>query len=127
MKWILPLAAVLGCLSVALAAYFRHAGGGDVSGSLDIALRYHQLYSIVLLVLGLAVLHMDHAAWRKVMAVSAALFSAGIIIFSGSLYIAHLTGSNQYGMATPLGGVMLMAGWLAAGFLPFASRGAKSV
>jgi uncharacterized membrane protein YgdD (TMEM256/DUF423 family) len=47
------------------------------------------------------------------------LFSAGIVLFSGSLYVLALTGQRWIGMLTPLGGVALLAGWacLAAGSL----------
>jgi uncharacterized membrane protein YgdD (TMEM256/DUF423 family) len=44
--------------------------------------------------------------------VSGALFTVGIIVFSGSLYALSLTGTRLWGAVTPLGGVCLLAGWL---------------
>lgn len=39
------------------------------------------------------------------------LFLAGALIFSGSLYALAATGLRAFGAATPVGGVLLMAGW----------------
>ncbi len=41
------------------------------------------------------------------------LFVAGVLVFSGSLYLLVLTGQRWLGAVTPLGGVALLAGWLA--------------
>jgi uncharacterized membrane protein YgdD (TMEM256/DUF423 family) len=43
-------------------------------------------------------------------------FAAGVLIFSGSLYLLALTDVRWLGAITPLGGVSLLAGWLALGF-----------
>jgi uncharacterized membrane protein YgdD (TMEM256/DUF423 family) len=40
------------------------------------------------------------------------LFLAGIVVFSGSLYLLSLTGQRWLGAITPLGGVAFMLGWL---------------
>lgn len=40
------------------------------------------------------------------------LFVAGIVIFSGSLYLLALTGIRWLGAVTPLGGVAFLAGWV---------------
>jgi uncharacterized membrane protein YgdD (TMEM256/DUF423 family) len=39
-------------------------------------------------------------------------FSAGIILFSGSLFILSVTGIKILGAITPIGGVFFIAGWL---------------
>jgi len=39
------------------------------------------------------------------------LFTAGIVLFSGSLYALALTGVTVLGAITPLGGLALLAGW----------------
>ena len=41
------------------------------------------------------------------------LFVAGTVIFSGSLYLLALTGTRAFGAVTPLGGLTLLASWLA--------------
>ena len=40
------------------------------------------------------------------------LFIAGIVIFSGSLYLLALTNIKQLGAITPLGGLCFLAGWV---------------
>jgi uncharacterized membrane protein YgdD (TMEM256/DUF423 family) len=40
-----------------------------------------------------------------------ACFAAGIVIFSGSLYILAVTNVTKWGMITPIGGVLLLVGW----------------
>lgn len=41
-----------------------------------------------------------------------ALLAAGVLIFSGSLYLMALTGARWLGAVTPVGGVAMIAGWL---------------
>ena len=40
------------------------------------------------------------------------LWTAGTLLFSGSLYAMALTGVRSLGMITPLGGVLMIGGWL---------------
>jgi uncharacterized membrane protein YgdD (TMEM256/DUF423 family) len=42
------------------------------------------------------------------------LFVAGSLLFSGSLFMLALTGVRWLGAITPIGGVCLLLGWLAA-------------
>jgi uncharacterized membrane protein YgdD (TMEM256/DUF423 family) len=44
------------------------------------------------------------------------LFTAGIVIFAGTLYAMALGGPRWLGAVTPIGGVSLIVGWLALGF-----------
>ncbi|MBI5597700.1 MAG: DUF423 domain-containing protein [Elusimicrobia bacterium] len=38
-------------------------------------------------------------------------FLAGILLFSGSLYLLSLTGARKLGIVTPFGGVLFLVGW----------------
>ena len=38
-------------------------------------------------------------------------FLAGIVLFSGSLYVISLSGMRKLGIITPLGGIFFLAGW----------------
>ena len=50
--------------------------------------------------------------WQtRALTVSAALFTLGTVLFSGSLYILALTGIGIFGAIAPIGGISLMAGW----------------
>ena len=44
-------------------------------------------------------------------ALAGRLFIAGIVLFSGSLYVLTLAGQRWMGAVTPLGGVAMIAGW----------------
>jgi uncharacterized membrane protein YgdD (TMEM256/DUF423 family) len=41
------------------------------------------------------------------------LFTAGILVFSGSLYLLALTGARWWGAVTPVGGLCFLLGWIA--------------
>jgi uncharacterized membrane protein YgdD (TMEM256/DUF423 family) len=45
------------------------------------------------------------------------LFTAGIIIFSGSLYLLAVTNVKWLGAITPIGGLCLLGGWLTLAFV----------
>ncbi len=45
---------------------------------------------------------------------SAICFVTGILIFSGSLYLLSLTSIGKLGMLTPIGGILLILGWMCA-------------
>ena len=47
----------------------------------------------------------------RLLRLSCQLFTAGIVVFSGSLYALALSGQPRLGMITPLGGLCFMAGW----------------
>ena len=42
----------------------------------------------------------------------AILWIAGVVVFSGSLYVLCLTDIKVLGAITPIGGLLLLAGWL---------------
>lgn len=46
------------------------------------------------------------------MRLSVWLLALGTLVFSGSLYLMALTGARWLGMVTPVGGVLMIAGWV---------------
>ncbi len=48
---------------------------------------------------------------------------AGILLFSGSLYLLTLTGVGKLGMITPIGGTAFLAGWLCLALAGWRIRG----
>jgi uncharacterized membrane protein YgdD (TMEM256/DUF423 family) len=53
------------------------------------------------------------ARWPSALITSAGwLFVAGIVIFSGSLYLLSITGMRWLGAITPIGGLCFTVGWL---------------
>jgi uncharacterized membrane protein YgdD (TMEM256/DUF423 family) len=75
----------------------------------DTAVRYQFYHSLGLLGVGLALRALDVGALRA----AALLIIAGIVLFSGSLYALTLGAPRLIGAVTPLGGLALIAGWLA--------------
>jgi uncharacterized membrane protein YgdD (TMEM256/DUF423 family) len=67
-------------------------------------------HAIALLVVALTSAHWPAAA--KPLQTGGWLFVAGIILFSGSLYLLSVSGIKWLGAVTPLGGVAFVAGWL---------------
>jgi len=103
------IAAALGFLGVGLGAFGAHAlkGHFEDNGNDAIwqtAVFYHLVHVIVLLVLALTPLGLRRVAYW--------CFVSGILIFSGSLYVLAVTGVTAVGALTPLGGVLLLAGWV---------------
>ncbi len=108
-SWYLAIAATTGFLSVALGAAGDHlASIIRHEHAFETALRYNQLYSLLLVALAL------HAPPpSRLLTLARAAFMAGMLLFCGSLYALAFTGLAALGMVTPFGGVTLMAGWLA--------------
>ena len=50
------------------------------------------------------------------------LLTAGILIFSGSLYLLAVTGAHTLGAITPIGGVCFIAAWLLLAYYFIAQR-----
>ncbi len=100
------LAAASGCSAVLLGAFGAHALKGidpALLSTWSTASSYHLAHSIVLL----------HAASRNPAGAAGKLLAGGIALFSGSLYLLVLTRVKALGAITPIGGLLLAAGWAA--------------
>ncbi|CAM3477090.1 DUF423 domain-containing protein [Parendozoicomonas haliclonae] len=107
----LTLTTVFGFLAVALGAFGAHALDGVLTAyQQDIwqkAVNYQMFHTVAL---GLVCVLMARSQSKSLL-FAARFFSAGTILFSGSLYILALTGISKLGMVTPFGGVAFLAGW----------------
>ena len=110
-------AAVAGFTGVALGAFGAHALKGNVSPELlnafESGARYQMYHAFALCAAA-----WGSARWQgRLFGVAGALFVAGIVLFSGSLYLLVVTGTRWLGMITPIGGLAFLGGWacLAAG------------
>ena len=111
-------AAVLGAMSVATGAFAAHTLKGIVTPEVlqifETAVKYQFYHVVALLVTG--ILYKEYAGKKLIWA--GWLFIAGIILFSGSLYVLcllkHLYPADRswVGAITPLGGICFIAGWL---------------
>jgi len=71
---------------------------------------YQFYHSFALLIVGLFILQNQFN--EKYLTYAGYSFIAGILIFSGSLYILCLTETPKWGAVTPIGGVCMIAGWV---------------
>lgn len=109
----LALAAGYGFLAVALGAFGAHALKARLAPDLlavwRTAVEYHFWHALALLLLGVLARLQPGSAWLNA---GGACFALGILVFSGSLYALALSGVRVLGAITPLGGLLLMGGWL---------------
>jgi uncharacterized membrane protein YgdD (TMEM256/DUF423 family) len=102
------VAALIGFSGVLLGAFGAHflRAALEKSGTgqtWQTGVFYHLVHAVVLLVL---------SAWRPVPRIAYNLILVGVIIFSGSLYTLALTNLKWFGAITPLGGFLMLGGWL---------------
>ena len=100
---------LFGLTGVALGAFGAHALKARLGPELIEVFRTGVFYQLVhaVALLGVAAIRDRLRAPR----VTTWLFSAGIVIFSGSLYVLAVTGVRMWGAVTPLGGLAFLAGW----------------
>ena len=108
----LAIGSIAALLAVALGAFGAHGLKARIAPELmqvyKTGVDYHFYHALGLILAGLAALHLPEsvyllrAGWAML---------AGIVLFSGSLYLLALTGSTWLGMITPLGGLAFIAAW----------------
>ena len=111
-RFFLLFGAVAAGLAVAAGAFGAHTLEGRVTaGRLEVfetAVRYQMYHALALLFVGWAARTLEASA---LLAGAGWCFIAGILVFSGSLYLLVLTDAGWLGAVTPLGGAAFLAGW----------------
>lgn len=100
------LAAVNGFMAVAAGAFAAHGVQDDRARDLLHTGAQYQLAHAVAALACIALLGRLRGA-----SLAGWLFGAGGLVFAGSLYLLAATGVRWLGAVTPLGGLMLLAGW----------------
>ena len=116
LRWPLILGCVFALTAVMAGAFGAHGLRGVVSPrGLEVfqtAVTYQMYHSLALIIVAiLSGLEIAGNPGRKLLSVGAGFFAAGIVLFSGSLYLLVLTQMSWPGPVTPLGGVCFMVGW----------------
>ena len=108
----LALGALSAGIAVALGAFAAHALKARLEAQLlaafEVGARYQMYHALALVAVGL----LAERRSSRLLGASGALFLAGTVLFSGSLYALSLTGIRGLGAITPFGGVAFLAGWL---------------
>jgi len=99
-------------LAVVLGAFGAHVIRGALSDHyFDVyrtAVQYQMVHALGLFV----VAWLSGISKDSKISLAGFLMVAGIIIFSGSLYVLSLTGLKLFGALTPVGGVCFLAAWV---------------
>jgi uncharacterized membrane protein YgdD (TMEM256/DUF423 family) len=117
------LGALLAFLAVGAGAFGAHALrerlAPDLLDVFETAARYQMYHALGLLAVAWAA-----DRWPGGASLAAGwLFVAGIVLFSGSLYLLSLSGVRWLGAITPLGGLAFLAGWLALAWAVWRGQG----
>ena len=107
----LLIGALSGFIGVAVGAFGAHGLRNRLSPEMlavfETGVRYHLFHTFAVLLVAVAAARFDGwlvrgAGWS---------FTAGIVLFSGSLYALALTGVTTLGAVTPIGGLGFLVGW----------------
>ncbi|MDX2229584.1 MAG: DUF423 domain-containing protein [Leptolyngbyaceae cyanobacterium bins.349] len=120
-QFFLAIAAIFGGISVGAGAFGSHALKEQVSDrALEIfetGARYQMYHALALLAVGIL---MSQAKQVPItLPIAGFALIAGVLIFSGSLYVLSLSGIKWLGAITPFGGVCLMLGWVCLAITAF--------
>ena len=111
-KIVLSIAAFSAMLSVVLGAFAAHGLKSKLSENLldtfQTGVQYQMYHSLALILLVILYRQMP----QSLLIYSAGFMFAGIILFSGSLYMLALTQIKWFGPVTPLGGACFIIGWV---------------
>lgn len=112
MKIFLISGALLAGTAVLFGAFGAHGLKARLSAEdlsiFETAVRYQMYHALGILLIGVIGFHLSHDD----LLLPTYFIIAGIMIFSGSLYLLVLTQTRWLGSITPIGGVSLVIGWI---------------
>lgn len=107
-KQFLQLGATFMLIGVAFGAMGAHSLKGKIPAESLAVWHTGALYELVH---GIAILFVSLLPDIRESRWAGRLFSAGILLFSGSLYVLAITDQKWIGLITPFGGLCFLAGW----------------
>jgi len=111
------LGSINAALAVILGAFGAHALKARISPQMlevyHTASQYHFYHALGMLSIGVLAMQLRSGGALQL---SGYLMLAGIVLFSGSLYLLAVTGVTWLGAVTPLGGVAFIAAWVVLAF-----------
>ncbi len=116
MKIFFLLGSIAGFLAIALGAFGAHGLEGKISEKMlqvwKTGVTYQMFATGMLFIVGFFLLKIQQSS---LLPWAGWLTFAGILLFSGSLYVLSVTGIKWIGAITPLGGVAFLVGWVLIG------------
>jgi uncharacterized membrane protein YgdD (TMEM256/DUF423 family) len=113
----IAIGALAGAAGVALGAFGAHALRARLPPEMlaiyQTGVQYHLWHALGLVAIGIVAIHLPGSAPLKW---AGWLMLAGIVLFSGSLYVLAATGTRWLGAITPFGGAAFIAAWLALAY-----------
>jgi len=113
MKTFIVIGAIAMALGVILGAFGAHALKSRLSPDMlaiyHTGVEYHLYHGLGLILVGILVVQFPQLPGLRT---GGWLLTAGIVIFSGSLYILAISGIRWLGAITPVGGTAFIAGWV---------------
>ena len=104
------IAALLAVVLGAFGAHgLRHRITADLLAVYQTGAQYHFYHALGLLLLGVLSFHLPDSALLRW---AGGLMLAGIVLFSGSLYLLAISGIRWFGIITPFGGMAFIIAWL---------------
>lgn len=112
-KLFLQVGSLFGAVGVMVGAFGAHALKPMLMASgrfetFETGVRYQFYHAIALVLIGILSKHISN----KTLTYSGYCILAGVLIFSGALYTICFTGLNVFGAVAPIGGTLLVIGWL---------------
>lgn len=117
--WLMA-AAVLGALGVAFGAFGAHALSATLAangraGTFETASRYHLIHAVAIFAVA-ALASAGGMSNPEAFRLPLILLTAGTVIFSGALYILAIFDIGIMGAVAPIGGTLMIAGWLTVAY-----------
>lgn len=121
---LLAFAAASGFFAVGLGAFAAHGLRDRLTPEMlsvfHTGVQYQMYHSLALIGVVILAKTLGVNVWLQA---SGWLFLAGILLFSGSLYVLALGGPKLFGPITPLGGLLFLLGWLSLLIATFHLKG----
>ncbi len=104
--------AALAFLAVGLGAFGAHALKAQLAPDMmqvyQTGVQYHLPHAVAIVLIGMLCQQMPDS---RIVPIAGWVMVAGVVVFSGSLYLLSVTGIRVLGAVTPIGGVALLTSW----------------
>jgi uncharacterized membrane protein YgdD (TMEM256/DUF423 family) len=116
-RFAILVGAVLGAVSVAAGAFGAHGlkaflEAAGQTANWETAFRYSLVHAVAIVATGIVAALPQAAGCRGMLAAATVCFVLGTLIFSGCLAALSLSGMKVLGAIVPIGGTLLIAGWI---------------